>query len=295
MDNQSGFSTWFVNPLRGANKRGQLMLFVSFAIVIVVVVISLFFFFGSKNLDELDSGYLTEKGFSSESENINDYIDYCVEYTAKNALILIAFQGGYYDAPSKHHASGPIFFPYYYYEGQINLPSLKFIEGELGAYVDDAIVNCIDESFTKHSLEFDDPETIVKISDDNVYFETDMTVTLESDVDTVRVDVEDYSIDLNSSLYDIYEVAEFFVESHGDDPEYYCINCIANMLDDRQLYGYLFPNVIEDGVTGFMIYENRTEIGLPYVYIFLNKYTGEEMSPFLYPGFENVEGVGFLV
>jgi hypothetical protein len=266
-------------------KRGQLMIFVLLAIVIVAAVIIVIYFISSKGEDILEKNLLDKEGFSTEVGSINYYIDYCVEYTATNALILIGFQGGYYDKPSISHQSGPVFFPYYYYEGQVNLPTLEFIERELGKYVEDAIVKCINDNFVKYSLEFDDPKTRVKVSDDNVFFETDMTISLSSDVDRETIELSGHSINLNSSLYDIYEVAQFFVETHKIDPEYYCINCIATLLEERGLYGYLFPDIIEDEVTGVMIYENRTNIGYPYVFIFLNKYTGEEVSPILYSGF----------
>ena len=77
----------------------------------------------------------------------------------------------------------------------------------------------------------------------------------------------------------IHEVAAFIALSHEEDPEYYCVSCVTEMAQERDLYVYIYPSVGNEHITTIMIYENRTGIGNPYTFVFFNKYTGEEQTP----------------
>ncbi len=252
-------------------KRGQLTIFILVAVVLVLIIIGVFLMFGYVRTPS-GNGVGTV-------EEVRDFIYDCVDSTSKESLIVVSFQGGYYRQPNLVFSYSPTFFPYYYYEGQINLPTITGIESELGDYFSDRMVECLDSArFSNIDLSYSNPRTEVILTKDNVYFEIDMAVDLDSEGQMMTIDLRDFSVNHNSSLYEIYEVAEYITLTHEEDAEFYCMNCVSEMLYERDLYMYTFPTIVED-VTGVMIYENRTGVSDPYAFIFFNKYRGDEQTP----------------
>jgi len=261
-------------------KRGQLTIFVIVAIVVVAAIISIIYLMNQKTSSGQDDEYWQQADVKQRVNVIKDYLQDCVDSTTKEGLILIAFQGGYYEPPMRRFDYSPTFFPYYYYEGQINMPSLERIESELAKYAGDTMIKCVEDGdYERFDMEYTDPRTDVKITEGNVYFQIDMQIELSEDGHYYSTNTREYSKNYNSSLYEIYEVAEYITNSHKEDPEYYCISCVSEMAHERGLYVYLYPSIANQLITGVMIYENRTGIAEPYTFIFFNKYTGEEKTP----------------
>ena len=65
------------------------------------------------------------------------------------------------------------------------------------------------------------------------------------------------------------EIATFITDSHKDDPDLICINCIADMAEERDMYVDLLD--FADDSTLVVISENRTSTD-PYIFEFLNRY-----------------------
>ena len=211
---------------------------------------------------------------------ITDSLYDCVDSVTKDALLIVAFQGGYYNKPTTSFSYDPVFFPYYYYEGKTTVPSLETIETEMAAYVSDNMAECVEEiDYTTFTSDYSAPHTTVEITKDNAQFIVNMPIEIQSEGHTTVVELEEYKKNYNSSLFDIHEVAAFIALSHEEDPEDYCVSCVTEMAQERDLYVYIYPSVGNEHITTIMIYENRTGIGNPYTFVFFNKYTGEEQTP----------------
>lgn len=265
-------------------KRGQLTILIIVAMVIIISIVAIMFLMGRQSTTSLSDDYFEGASVKSRVDGIRDYVDDCMSSVTEEALIVVAFQGGYHKAPSLSFKYSPIFFSYYYYEGRIILPTLEKIESELGSYVNEEMISCLDEgSFSGFNLEYERPRTMVRVTKDNAYFESDMQITITQEGHAMTLELGDYDQNYNSSLYEIYEVAKYITESHEEDSEYYCISCVTEMASERGLYVYIFPHIADELITGISIYENRTGIGDPYSFVFFNKYTGDEKTPKLNP------------
>jgi len=261
-------------------KRGQLTLFILVAVVIVVGIIGLIFFISQADKSKATDAYFQGAAVKSQVDAIRDYVEDCVDAVTKEALIQVAVQGGYYTPPARKFSYAPVFFPYYYYEGKIVFPTLAKIESELGRAASEKMVDCLDNAdFTNFKLDYSRGETEVVVTEDNAFFEIDLPVKLEREGHKMIIDLQDFSINHNSSLYEMYEVAEYITESHREDAEYYCISCVAEMARERDLFVYVFPQIANELITGIMIYENESGIADPYSFVFFNKYTGNEKTP----------------
>lgn len=261
-------------------KKGQLTLFILVAVIIVVGIVGTVFFVSQSGKTKATDVYFQEAAVAAQVDVIKVYIEDCIESVTKESLILVAVQGGYYTPPSRKFSYAPVFFPYYYYEGQIVFPTLSKIESELERSTNNKIIDCLDDAdHESFELNYNRAETEVSITKDNAYFKIDLPIKIEQEGHTMTLELEDFSINHNSSLYEMYEVAEYITQSHKEDPEYYCISCVAEMARQRDLFVYVFPQIANELVTGIMIYENKSQIADPYSFVFFNKYTGNEKTP----------------
>ena len=88
--------------------------------------------------------------------------------------------------------------------------------------------------------------------------------------------MNEHPITINSELNAILGVADFITESHKQDPAMYCISCVGQLAEANDLYVDII-NFRENEML-IIISENHTS-SEPYSFEFLNKYTGNEVSP----------------
>lgn len=264
-------------------KRAQTTIFIVIAMVIIAIIIGIYYFNQTKSQTDLEKVF-SNLGISEQASVVESSIIDCLKTISKDSLEIIGLQGGYYNKPKKYFNLGWMFIPYYYYEGEYLMPSVEEIEGELSDSIEDSLNDCI------KSLEFEDFEISYKgsnantqISEREVGFKLDSVFTITKGDLSSEFKVEDYPIVVESKLFDILEVADYITESHKQDPEMYCISCVGDMLEIKNLYMDIVPFEDDDGNLKenqmlVVISENITS-SEPYFFEFLNKYTGDEVSP----------------
>jgi hypothetical protein len=269
-------------------KRGQVTIFIIIAIFIVVAVISLIFLVKTKSSSELDKEFFSQANIKPSLQNIQSFILDCLDETSKDALDVIGVQGGYYTKPEKAYDLQWVFIPYYYHRGEFLMPSKQKIESELNNYIDDQLGDCIaNGDFNDFRLDYSSSRTRSMIKPGEVLFEIDMPVQINKEDNVVTLELGDYPVSRNSSLYEILEVAEYITNSHKRDPELYCISCVGEMAEERDLFVDIMRFTEDSMMT--VISENHTS-SEKYSFVFLNKYTGSEESPEIVVDFD-VPGV----
>ena len=265
-------------------KRGQVTIFIIIAILIVTVIIFILFLVKTKSTSELDKEFFSQANIKPSLQNIQSFILDCMDETSKDALNVIGVQGGYYLKPEKAYDLQWVFIPYYYHKGEFLMPSKQRIESELNNYVDDQLRDCIENGeFNDFRLSYDSSRTRSMIKPGEISFEIDMPIQIKKEDNVVTIELEDYPITRNSSLYEILEVAEYITESHKRDPELYCISCVGEMAEEKDLYVDIMRFTEDSMMT--VISENYTS-SEKYSFVFLNKYTGSEESPELVVDFD---------
>lgn len=229
------------------SRKGQLSIFVIVTILIVVGIV-LFFAFS--------------KDFLNKSVNKNEAvlgsIRECLDFTTRNSLYLVTYQGGYNHEPEKHFSFSPVFFPYYYHEGDIFIPSIDVIEKEMAEYVDENLIFCIEEiDSSGFNISYGESITEVKIGEEEVTYVVDMSIVLKNDESSVVLELKDGPVYYSSNFLKLYEISEFYVEDLKDDPNYYCISCVGEMALNSNLYFYVVPMV--DDVKLVMVFEKGDE------------------------------------
>jgi len=250
------------------SKRSQVTILIILAIVIILGIV--IFFFVRNTTEDKGREYFDQQGLQPSINNVQNFIKDCLETNSKDALIKIGIQGGYYNRPGNNFDMQWAFIPYYYDQGSFNQPTKETIESELASYVDINLEKCLAQiNFQNLNLKYEPSSTVATINPTSLTFTTKLPVIIEHEGNTINFNLKEHPVTLNSSLDEILEVATFITNSHREDPNLICINCITELAKDRQLYVDFIA--FEEDTTLIMILENRT-MDQPYVFEFLNRY-----------------------
>lgn len=260
-------------------KRGQLTLFVIIAIIVVATIIA---YFTLRNQPEqnLNANFLTGKGISSELETIRTNIFDCIDITTEEALLITSLQGGNIEKPERYFDLQVGFYSFYYYEGEYYAPNQNQIEETISDYINTNLMSCINAKDYPQKIELSPIKTTTQIKDKEVIFQIDTKLTLSKNTTTNIIELKEKEFTQISKIKGMIEIAQYLTEYHKTDPKYYCINCIGLMAYERGLDVDIFP-FIENNTIQVIIHEEQANSLINPMFIYLNKYTGDEISPML--------------
>lgn len=257
---------------KGVNeKKAQVTIFIILAVMLVTAGGIAFVITKNSSSNGIDNDFFSQQDVKQGVNQIQSSVLDCATLTGQDALDLIGIQGGYYNAPKDYYDLGWAFLPYYYKEGQLLMPEKSRIESELGTYVDDNLNSCLDGvSVEGFDLSYSKSKTKATITNGKVNFEIDLPLTIKKENKRTIFQLKDSPVSVNSKLYEMIEIGKYITDSHEEDASMICINCVANMAEERELYVDMI-DFSEEGDTLIVISANVTDT-YPLTFEFLNKY-----------------------
>jgi len=254
-------------------RKAQITVFIIVGVIIVALVGGAVYMGKVKMESDLAEKYFSQEGVKPQLDNIQESILNCIDITTKDSLVIIGIQGGYYNEPSEFFDLGWAFIPYYYNQGAFLMPSKEKISTELGAYVNDNFKYCLDEiNVGDFEIDYKTPKTSATIKETMVTFTVDSSITIEREENQIKFETKKHKVEQSSKLFEIIEIADYITDSHKEDPDMICINCVAEMARERDVYVDMLD--FDETTTQIIISENKTSEE-PYIFEFLNKYTIE--------------------
>lgn len=214
------------------SKKGQITIFIIIAILIVAIALAYFFLWDPVTVEEVPA----------EFEPVYQTFLACVEDATLTGASILASQGGHIDLPEFEPGSDFMPFssqlnffgnpiPYWYYVSGNNIEreqvaSKSDMEGQLGEFINDKIEECRYDSYYEEGFEifFGEPESRVRISDNDISVEMSMEIDMHFGEKSVRVTSHSVSVnsllgDLHSSALDVYAKQQdtLFLEEYAMD------------------------------------------------------------------------------
>ncbi|MCK5613666.1 hypothetical protein KAR91_68000 [Candidatus Pacearchaeota archaeon] len=208
--------------LRGESRRGQVTIFIIVAVVIVVLTVGFFMFRSS----------LFGGGIPSSIDPIYNTFLTCLENDVLVGAGILGSQGGYMEMPTYDFGSEYMPFssqldfigspvPYWYYVSgnnieKTNIPSLSFMQRELGSYIEGTVRDCVLEDYYNNgfSVFFGEPEAKVKIRDNEIVVDLEMAMNVNNSVAEESIFINSHSVSVKSSLGELYNAAR---EVHDEE------------------------------------------------------------------------------
>ena len=227
------------------SKKGQLTLFVIIAVVIVIAVIIYFY---------LQGNLLGQQKYDPKVELVRENVLDCLQENYQQSLELIGIQGGYLTVPEPRNEIIAYYFswfiPYYYHEGELNIPTLETIEKEISLYTKEKLPFC-----TKNFLNFNDLtikqgeiEVTTKIKDDEIIINTIYPIQIEKDGSTAYLrDFNDIQIPIRLGTI---KKAVDEIAINQRNKEGICLDCLINVTEKYDLY--IDMTDFEEGIVIFI-------------------------------------------
>ena len=198
------------------SRKGQATVFIIIGIVIVLlVVMGLVFkdkFFG-------DAGLSEELIYPNEIQEVVDSVQECIDGSSEVGVKYVSSRGGFSSIPTYAFSYEYVTLPYYYYLGEDFVPSLSFVEGELGSYTKILIEECVIFSdFT--NMDIIEGELVVDTQIINNSIEFLVDYPLEISVENITFNVyEPYSVEVDANLGWLFSVSQSIITNIVSNPE----------------------------------------------------------------------------
>ena len=215
-------------------KRGQVTVFIVVGIVIFLSVISLFLLRSQIITEELPQEIILT------GENIKNYVNSCLEKTAKEAILENGRSGGYFILPDLSTADLYYNVPYYYVFEQDFSPTDEKIEEEMERYIDVFLDLCLDnfQPFEGHTITKGNPTTAVRFSTTKIIVTTDLPVAIELGV--LRKDISSFQVEVPADqLYQNIITARKIVETSKKE---ICLTCFSDLAKENDLFVNILPS-----------------------------------------------------
>lgn len=219
------------------NKRAQITLIIIFGIVLLVIL-TLFLGLKSNFLSlEKEKEYITSEQFQLVANDIEE----CLAITSSEGLYYIAHHGAQYPVlKDSALVFSTVFFlndqiPYFYFNNETTVPTIKDVENALSTYIKEAAPNCLNiKRFEEQgfSIKYKDPIISTKIYDKSVKVKLRFPIWIEKEETTIKIDEFDTSID--SNIKKLLMVSKEIVEIYHKN-KMICITCYDDIAQNNNI------------------------------------------------------------
>ena len=241
-------------------KRGQVTVFIIFAIIIVSLII--IFFIAKPDILNIQEYFI-----DSEVKQARSFVGDCIESTTQEAIYNIGQTGGYFISSNLSTENN---IAYYRIGKEIYIPSKEQIKKELEDYTNQMLFFCTKNfiDFPNLKVEQGEIKTNVEIKAKTVLFKINypLSISKEERTSTFEKFETEVSVRLNTIYDSIYKIINEYM-----DEERLCISCIDELLTEKDLYFEM--NDLDEETIFFAIIDANSKIKREdFWFYFANKY-----------------------
>ena len=198
--------------LMGKMKKAQVSQFILIGIVLLLTILMINY------IQETNLLFRPSITLPTNVQPVSQFIEECIEDKGTEALIIAGQQAGYINLPdfiafnpAAYIPYGGMKLPYWYYDGRNIIPSLEDIEEELSSYLDNSILDCIDDlNAFKNEFDIDiakQPETTTIIGKKDVIFNVEYFVNLKDKTNKTETNIAKFTKNIPIAFGEIHEFA----------------------------------------------------------------------------------------
>jgi hypothetical protein len=253
-------------------KKGQITIFVIVGIFVLMAAAVFFFLAKDSTIESVEDVLPAEIG------PVKLFVDSCLKKTVREGVIEIGRNGGYY----RFNETIPNFHlkPYYFYEGQVLVPSLELVENQLELYVEQKLPYCTDwfKALPEFDVKINSLKANAKILPEKVI--VGINYPLEVNQKNQTTELSEFKHELNTRLGTIHLFLEtYFIENQVNEPEGIIVSEF-NKLSEDGFYYYFVDNYAPDFT--FILVDNEVKVDyLPFYFEFAVRYKLAEIEPWV--------------
>ena len=216
-------------------KRGQVSIFIITAIIIFTAISLVFYLKEGSFQSILRQDTKKAVIFPPKVQEVNNYIEDCLDITLREVLAATALQGGYYQPPinSLVYDFGGLPFlssiPYYLIGDRNIIPTMNIITRQISLGIKNELPNCLDFSqFPYQIAHATEPLSVdVSLNQDNINTFVNLPVSVTIDNSVFNLNKFDITIETNYA--DFYNLALDLTQEQEQHIDSICLTCITDI------------------------------------------------------------------
>lgn len=247
------------------NKSGQATIFIIIAVLVIAFAVLFFALRGGLRKGEV---------LSPELAPVANFVEECLEESARSGVSSIALSGGYYDVPEPKKKFIPSDIPYYWYSGKSSIPSIEVVEIELSKYIDENLLDCTGDfdKFEDYSIQQGKVSSKSFFLSDKLKIELSYPLSVRKGNFTGQLNNFEKEIDTN--FYEAYLLVEDILTEQEKSPNSVPLGAISSLAYEN---GFNFDTVTLDGDVLYFLVFNQDEEN-EFTYAFAGNYDWEDLE-----------------
>lgn len=245
-------------------KRGQLSIFLLFALVFIIAA-GILIFFKNENLEKTNM-VLSEPNF----EPYFFFLENCLKDKAKDSVKEVMLNGGYLKAPEPYVQIIFFSYPFYLVEGKNYLPPRETISSELEKAYNEVSVQCYDDLlYAKNNtmeIKLGKIDSEALITKNSVILRINYPVTIGTE--NKKESRESYRFEVPAEVDYVYSAIEEFINDEEETPDALCWSCLSDISKKYDLK--IDMQVFDEKTVLFSFFQNKTDF--PITWMFANEY-----------------------
>jgi len=205
-------------------KKAQVTVFIILGLIVLMA--SLFFIYVKQKAQQVTPEITVPEKFIPAK----DYVEFCLDTVARDALARIGMQGGFIEKPpntmtglnylsfSRETEAG---IPYWYFNGVLKYPTVEQMQEGISSYVEENLEECL-ANFTdlKDIFNIDTlgkPLATTVIAEDDVSVQLEYPVSFEVKSEREKIKMKDFSTTVPVRLKRLYEFARKILNRENEE------------------------------------------------------------------------------
>ena len=219
-------------------KRGQVTAFVIVGIVLLMAVILLLYFILRTPQAGVEQR-AEETVISPGADAIKFYIDDCMKQSGEKAVVHVSVRGGYYEVIGYHVSYKDINIPYYFYEGQKDMPVRDDIKNELEKAFKNYASECLIglETFIEQGYMINEKGNVTitaSILENNVFFDVNMPLEVIKNEETFNYNK--FNANIKIPLNKMINLTEKFAVFQAENPDALKLSHLIDLSLENNIY-----------------------------------------------------------
>lgn len=250
------------------NKKAQITPFIIVGLVILILAVLVIV---NTNMVSLGKTSIASQDINVQGLAVEQYVQSCLDKTAKEALVFIGSYGGYYELPQLSHEVFSL--PYYWHIDTNYMISKAQLETEIAKYIDQETFFCLHnfKPFTDQGLVVEQgiSQTTVTLKQNELMITTHFPVTIKQK--RTQKTISEFSQTTPTRIGIVHDLITLFMNQQIQEPNEVCMSCLAKLAVQNNMKIQLTP-MGEKDVLFTVIDEEVPVHGESYEFSFMNQY-----------------------
>ena len=257
-------------------KRGKVSIFLILGILILLIIASIGAILHFTSLNKIEEEQQSTGSILYLRDQIQTYVETCLNTAAQEGLLFIGQHGGYYEPPK--NIDYQTLLPIYYYQGKLEYPNQEVILDELRIYIINELPFCLQNfyPFTTKGVKISSDQISITSTLNPTLLNLEMSMPLTIEQNVAALSLSTFTTAIPIRLQDIQTRTSKFLQEETQTPSF-CFSCLTQAFEDSNYNVASYPQD-QDQLIIVIRDDEYLLKGKPFEYSFLMDYSKDAQN-----------------